>query len=319
MLRCTFRLVLCITVIAVLALSAVAECGAPAHSGLALCFPSTGSTVLYPATIEMAANSGSTAITHVSVYDGNVEVDSLDFMPEKLIDFAIKNGSHRITVNAWDTNGKLYQVKSSFTVTGFGFGACAAGGGAITLCSPTQGSYVPEGSVLVSTAFANGVKSWSIAMDGTPQITSAQIGQRSGPLETSLSALAGSHSLTVSAVDATGVKSTVTRRFSTFYNDDCNSKSGTCRPGIEITQPTDIGEDSAGDEGTSFQVKAAVTGNPKPMTKMILYLDGAKVQQSTGPEITAEVNAAKGSHYIVILAWDTTGNMYETYGNVNVH
>jgi hypothetical protein len=267
----------------------------------------------------MGVNSGGVPITQVSVYDGNTQVDNLNFLPAALTGYAMKNGFHHVTVNMWDANGKLYQAKSSFTVTGFGQGACEAGSGTITLCSPSQGSYVPEGSTLVSAAFAPGVKSWNIAVDGKSQLNSGVGGlSATGPLLTTVQAPAGNHTLTVRAVDSTGVTRTVKRSFSTFYNLDCNAKAGTCRPGITITNPSDISEGTAGDESTSFVLQAEVVGNPKPTTKMIVYLDGVKEGQSAGPEITATLKPTKGSHYVVVLAWDTTGILYETYGNVDI-
>jgi hypothetical protein len=293
--------------------AAFGDCAAPSQSGLALCFPSKGSTVLYPSTIEMAANSGNVPITHVSVYDGNVKMDSLDFIPGQLIDYGIKNGEHNITVNAWDANGKLYQAKTSFTITGFGVKFCAPGG-TINLCWPSQGSYQPESSIPISAAFAAGVKSWSITLDGTPFINSTEAGQSaSWPILTSASTGPGSHTVVVSAVDAKGTKSTVTRQFFSFYDLSCNPINGACTPGIVMTQPADMDI-----SGSSFRVQAEVTGNPKPTTKMIVYLDGTKVEQSAGPGITANVKAAKGSHYVVVLAWDTAGNLYESYENVNL-
>jgi hypothetical protein len=298
------------------AVAAVAECGAPSQSGLALCFPSVGSTVLYPATIEMGINSGGVAITNVAVYDGNVRVDSLGFVPGQLVDFSILNGYHKITVNAWDANGKLYQAKTSFTVTGFGVGTCAGGSAAINLCWPAAGSYQPENAA-ISAGFAAGVKSWSVTLDNQLVIDSAQTGQPASLL-TGAFAAAGSHTIIVKAVDAKGATSTVTRQFNTFYDLSCGPKTGACTPGIAILQPSNMGESLAGDEGTSFEVKAEVTGNPKPTTKMIVYLDGAKVEQSAGPGITADVSTTKGSHYVVIQAWDTAGKLYESYGNVNV-
>jgi hypothetical protein len=299
---------------AAIAPAAFAACAAPSHSGLVLCFPSAGSTLLYPATIEMAANSGAVPITHVSVYDGNVMMDSLDFLPGQLVDYGIKNGFHKITVNAWDANGKLYQARTSYTVTGFGVAFCAQTSETINLCWPSQGSYQPESSVPISTAFAKGVKSWSITLDGSPFINSSQTGQSaSSPILISAAGAPGSHTLVVSAVDAKGAKSKVTRQFYTFYDLSCSPWSGVCTPGINMTEPAamDI-------SGTSFRVHAEVSGNTKPTTKMIVYVDGVKKEQSAGPGITANVTAAKGSHYIVILAWDTTGRMYETYGNVNL-
>jgi hypothetical protein len=294
---------------------AVAACSAPAQSGLALCFPSAGSTVLYPATIEMAVNSGGLPITHVSVYDNSKKADDQNFFTDTLIDFGMLNGSHQITVNAWDSNGKLYQAKSTFTIIGFGVTPCGRGAGAINLCWPVAGSYQPDSSV-VSAAFGAGVKSWSMTLDGVPYINSSQLGQPSS-VEASYSAAAGSHTLVVKAVDSKGATTSVTRQFSTFYDLNCGPKGG-CSPGIEILHPSDVSEENAGDEGTSFQVQAEVMYNTKPTTKMIVYLDGVLKEQSAGPGITVNVSAAKGTHYVVIQAWDTAGKLYETYGNVNV-
>jgi hypothetical protein len=320
--RCVLRLVVSVAVLLFCAAAAVAACSPPARDGLTVCFPSVGSTVLYPATIEMAVNSGGVAITHVSVYDGNTLADSLQFVPEQLIDFSMLNGVHHITVNAWDANGKLYQGKSSFTVTGFGYPQCTQGIGAITLCEPAQGSYEADDSTQILAYFAKGWQNWSITLDGYPLISSSQFDavEQSliGPLDTITGAAPGKHTLVVSAVDAKGVKSTVTRQFFTYYDFSCAGRSGQCSPGITVAQPSSFGEGAAADVGTSFEVQAEVEGNAKPTTKMIVYLDGKKVGQSTGPGITAEVSTTKGSHYVVIQAWDTSGNLYETYGNVNV-
>ncbi len=317
MVRCMLRLVVGSAILfSVTAM--VAECSAPAQRGLAVCFPSVGSTVLYPATMEMGVNSEGVPITHLDVYDGSVLVDSLGFVPGQLVDFSLLNGLHKITVHAWDANGSQYEAKSSFTITGFGAGTCAPGSGTINLCWPAAGSYQPESSA-ISAAFAAGVKSWSVTLDGRAVINSGQAGgEASSPLMTDVFAAAGSHKLVVQAVGANGATSTVTRQFSTFYDLNCNPKAETCTPGITIVKPSNVGEDTAADEATSFEVQAEVTGNPKPTTKMIVYLDGHDIEQSAGPGITAKVSAAKGSHYLVIQAWDTAGKLYETYGNVNV-
>jgi hypothetical protein len=318
MLRCVVRLILAVVMVA-FASAANAECVVPAPSGLALCFPSVGSTVLYPATMELAANTGGVGIAHVSVYDNSVKMDDFSFLPKNLIDFGIKNGFHHITVNAWDAHGKLYQAKSSFTVTGFGVGQCKGGSATVTLCSPAQGSYQPESAVTISAAFAPGVKSWKVTVDGKAFINSGQTGQPpSAPLLTGTYADAGSHTLVISAVNGQGVTSTVTRRFFTFYDRNCPENSATCSPGIEIIRPSNISTVTAGDEATSFRLQAEVVDNPKPTTKMLVYLNGVKIQQSAGPGITVDVTASKGTHYIVIQAWDTTGRLYETYGNVNL-
>jgi len=315
--RDALRLVVVGPMILFCAVAARAACSAPAQEGLALCFPSRGSTVLYPATLEMAANSGSVPITHVTVYDGGTRVDDLGFLPSQLVDFSLTNGAHNITVNAWDANGKLYQAKSSFTITGFGVKPCASGSAEINVCWPAAGSYQPE-SATVSAAFGSVVTSWSMSLDGASLITSAQAGEAAKQIEVAAQTVAGSHTLRVTAVNAQGKTSTVTRQFNTFYDLSCAPKSGSCSPGIAVTLPQNFGETLATDVATSFRLQGEVTGNPKPTTKMVAYLDGTNVAHSAGPGIAAELTAKPGSHFLVLQAWDTSGKLYETYGDINV-
>lgn len=90
-------------------------CGLPATAGIAICSPKTGSTVAAPVTVSATANGVSRKITAMKAYIDGKQVASsstntLNASAGELV------GSHKLTVNAWDSVGKLYQATATFTV-----------------------------------------------------------------------------------------------------------------------------------------------------------------------------------------------------------
>jgi hypothetical protein len=298
---------------------AQAQCSTTnATTGVNLCFPSAGSTLLYPATIEFGATAQSAEFTHVIVYDNGRKADDLPSLPSTLIDYSIKNGPHNIVVNAWTSTGKLYQASRQFTVTGYGISSCKANGVGVTLCAPT-GGLQPNNSVPVSMAAKGNatITSWKLYLDGVLNISSSQTGNPNS-LETDLSVPAGTHNVTVVAWDKNGTVYKASRQFTAFYNRNCNPRTGVCSPGIVPFQPAGFGPEQAADVASPFTFEADVIDNPHPTTSMKVFLDGVQVIANSGPGITTEINAKPGTHYILVQATDTAGKVYESYGNINV-
>ncbi len=96
-------------------LNTTAACSAPAAAGVAICSPKSGSTVTSPVKIAAAANGGSNKITAMKAYiDGTQVASSTASSLNASVTKAA--GSHKLTVNAWDNTGKLYQASVTFTV-----------------------------------------------------------------------------------------------------------------------------------------------------------------------------------------------------------
>jgi hypothetical protein len=51
---------------------------------------------------------------------------------------------------------------------------------------------------------------------------------------------------------------------------------------------------------------------------MKAYIDGVQVGASSGPTFDQPISAAKGTHILVIQAWDTAGKLHRLTENVNV-
>ncbi|HEX8926471.1 MAG TPA: Ig-like domain-containing protein, partial [Terriglobales bacterium] len=245
-----------------------------ATTGVNLCFPSAGATLLYPATFEFAATAESAAFTHVIVYDNGRKADDLPSLPSTLIDYSIKNGNHNIVINAWTSTGKLYQTTRQFTVIGYGIGSCNANGVGVTLCAPT-GGLQPKNSVPVSfTAKGNAtITAWKLYVDSVLTMSSSQTGNPNSLL-TAVSVPAGSHNVTVVAWDKNGAVYRASRQFTAYYDRLCNVRTGTCDPGIVAFQPAGFGADQAADVSGAFTFEADVEDNPHPTTSMKVFLDG---------------------------------------------
>jgi Bacterial Ig domain len=90
-------------------------CGLPSTAGVAICSPKAGSAVTSPIKVAASANGGSRKITTMKAYiDGKLVASSATNTLNASVAKAV--GTHKLTVNAWDSIGKLYQSIISFNV-----------------------------------------------------------------------------------------------------------------------------------------------------------------------------------------------------------
>jgi hypothetical protein len=67
-----------------------------------------------------------------------------------------------------------------------------------------------------------------------------------------------------------------------------------------------------------FRLSASVQNNTKSITAMKVYVDGKQAGESSGPTFDQPISAAKGTHIVIVQAWDTAGKLYRLTENVNV-
>ncbi len=302
------------------ALPALAECSAPSTEGtLRICYPSNGSSIIGSTTFEMSANTGSASIDKVVIYDNGKNVDSLGFLPATLVEGAIHDGYHKVTVKAWDTAGRAYVAYDTFTkIGGFDPGPCSATTTGVTMCSPASGALEPNVSVPISFALSTTAapSAWKLYLDGKSVMQSDASTLKS--VVTQASTTAGSHRATVVAWDSAGQVYKTSHSFTSFYQYDCNPVTGACTPGSTASAPEGFGPYAAVDTAQSFQFHAEVVNNPAPIQKMSVTLDGTVIAQNSGPGATVTVNAKPGSHVLMVQAMDTEGYLYGTYGTIDV-
>lgn len=90
-------------------------CSPPSSAGVAVCSPESGSTATSPVRINASAKGATHPISAMKAY---VDSKLVGFASSSNLDVTVSetSGSHRLTVNAWDSSGKLYQAKLSFNV-----------------------------------------------------------------------------------------------------------------------------------------------------------------------------------------------------------
>lgn len=85
-----------------------------------------------------------------------------------LYDDAIHNGFHNFVVNAWDTEGHLYQARTEVTVTGLSFGSCPIPKSpGINFCAPPANVVLPVNpEVIASATGTSPIRSLNFYVDG---------------------------------------------------------------------------------------------------------------------------------------------------------
>jgi len=93
------------------------SCPLPTKAGIAVCSPVRGSTVGSPVRISATAKGGTRPIVAMKAYIGGKQVASSgnNMLNASVVQIS---GKHTLTINAWDSAGKLYQAIETFAVTG---------------------------------------------------------------------------------------------------------------------------------------------------------------------------------------------------------
>jgi hypothetical protein len=300
-----------------ISLQASAACPEPASGTLAICQPSANSTVFQVPHFEATANPTSGSISTMKVYIDGKLIFQNGGGSLSLFEGGVSNGAHHLVINAWDDFGRLYQASEYFSVTGNLPFTCPVTGVGVRICAPTTGSAVPQ-----NVGFSAGFKGNTAIKFVRTYLDSADVfdfapaaGQNSivGNVSAGANSAPGNHTLTVVAWDTNNTVYKSSVGIKTYYEADCPPKGNTCNPGIYQTTPND------GDDVQSpFRVNASVQNNTASITAMKAYIDGAQVGASSGPTFDQSISAAKGTHILVIQAWDTAGKLYRLTENVNV-
>src|ERR1041385_9093242 len=295
-------------------LQASAACPEPASGHLAICQPSANSTLYQVPHIEALANPTSGSITTMKVYiDGKLILQN-GGGSLSLFEGGVSNGTHHLVINAWDDFGRLYQAGEYFTVTGNLPFSCPVTGVGVRICAPTTGSVVSNNLGFTAGFKGNtAIKFVRTYLDSTDVFDFAPATGQNSVVAGGVNPPPGTHTLTMVAWDTnnTVYKSSVSLK--TYYEADCPPKGDTCNPGIYQSTPND------GDDVQSpFRVNASVQNNTASITAMKAYLDGVLVGTSSGPTFDQSISAAKGTHILVLQAWDTKGRLYRLTENVNV-
>ena len=298
-----------------LAVPASAACPEPASGKLVICQPSLNSTVFQVPHIEAVANPTSGSITGMKVFIDNKQVFQSSGPEISLFEGGIANGKHELRVTAADNFGRNYEAQSSFSVTGNLSLSCPVSGVGVRICSPGDGQVISQ-----NLGFTAGFKGNATISHVRAYVGSTAVADFAPPFSSPNLLIAeagrttpGVHTLTITAWDTKGTVYKSSVDFKAFFESGCPPKGGPCNPGVYPDVPND-----GDDVHSPFRLSASVQFNSKSITGMRVYVDGVVAGTSSGPVFDQEITAAKGTHIVVIQAWDTAGRLYRLTENVNV-
>jgi hypothetical protein len=317
--RCTLPFVPTTLVCLALVSIASADCTPPKNAGAVICFPSKNATVTLPIIVEAAATGeNGLPITKMILYSNNhkmFEQDNSNTLTFEDVSDGY-NQTYNLVVNAWDSEGHLFQYSDDVKVTGGAY-TCSHPTSGINLCGPPDGSWQPDNGLeflAYASSDVTSMNTWengSLVQTASGNVALVDLGNPTPGPEW--------ESFTVKAYKGSTAAYTATTDFKVYYayqgTDGINCYGASCPPGLWIQQPGD----NAQDVNSPFAVQAQVVQNSAPVTSMKVYVDNSVVATSTGATIVASVPASSGTHILTVQAWDTTGMLYKSQWTVNVY
>ncbi len=309
----SLKFMLVVAAIVLPAAGASAQCPAPSSAGIKLCQPSASSTIYQVPHIEAAATPTSGSITSLKVLiDGKLALENAGPSVD-LFQGGVSNGGHHLVIKATDSFGRTYQANEYFSVTG-NLPNCPASTVGVRICYPAAGQAVSQ-NMYMSLGFKGETQITHVrAYAGSTLLADFPVSKGQAQiLGSGAGTTAGSHTLNVVAYDSSGHTYKSSVNFKAYYDGGCDPIGDACTPAIYPNTPQD------GQDVTSpFRIAASVENNPAAIATMRAYLSGTVVAQSFGPTLDQQISAAKGTHILVIQAWDTAGKLYRWTANVNV-
>lgn len=254
-------------------------------AGITISSPTSGTTVSGPMHLvaNATASGPSTPIEAMHVY---VDDQLVYHVGSSSIDTIIplSLGAHNVVVQAWQNDGMLY--KNSLSVNS------SAG---ITISSPGTGATVNGWMHLLADGSANSASTPITAMH---LYVDDQLVFHAGSssIDSVVPLSAGGHNVVVQAWQTDG----------TLYKKSLSVNSSVSANGIMIGSPSN-GENV----GASMHMVAAAASN-NPINTMHLYVDDQLVYRVYSGSMDTTVPLSPGSHYVVVLAWDSWGTLYKT-------
>jgi hypothetical protein len=301
----------------IFAVSAVASCTPPAQPGAVICYPTANANIVPQLNIEGAATGKNLPIKTMILYLDSKNIyeitNSNSFIYAE--DNILTVGSHLLVLNAWDSDGNLYQASLTFSIqvspnSAFS-GVCSTPKTGINLCQPVDNDYYPESNIPFLATGNTAIDIMKGYVNGSQQVEDENgnyifIGAALNPSPDGATFVVNGWNSkgNLSQATATGIR--------TYYDGACIGRSG-CNYGVSIQEPAIFV-----DQTSPFSLDASVKSSPATITSMKAYLDNTVVATSSGPTILSTVTASPGTHDVTVQAWDSEGNLYKSQVTVNV-
>ena len=277
------------------------SCVAATDHTVAICAPTSGSTVGSPVDFDAAALDKEHSVTAMVLY-----VDSKNVAKSTSASLSasvpLANGKHNIVIRAWDSTGFFFSSSETITV------------GSSTTPAPTVSitagpMTIASGALSTLSASAQNADTLVVTgSDGSSYTMSSTGGSVTvSPTQTT--------TYTAKATNSAGQAATASATITVSSTSGGGSGACTastdrtvniCSPAVNATVASPV------------QFSAAALDKEHTVTAMTLYVDSQVAARSTSATITASVPMASGKHFIVIRAWDSSGFYFSSSEYVTV-
>jgi hypothetical protein len=284
-------------------------CTATADHTVNICAPLNNSTIASPVTVTAAA-AASNGVSAMRIYVDSTAVYTQNNTTSISQAVTIADGTHTITVVAWDAAGASFTSAVTVTVSSgstSGGGSCTATADhTVRICAPANGSTVTSPVSVTAAALAsNGVSTMKIYLDGVSVFTTS-----GSSINTALTISSGSHHITVKAWDKSGTAFSSSVNFTVGTSSGGGGGGGTCTATsdhtVHICTPANAGTVTSPVDVTA----AALASNG--VSTMKVYLDSVSVFTTSGSSINTNLTMNAGSHHITVKAWDNSGTAFSS-------
>ena len=280
--------------------SAGQPCGNPATDAtINICYPTGGLTVGSPVTISGTARWDCCAISHERLYVDNKDVWDASYGAPISTQLSLSPGSHNLVAIAWDNFGNFIKKSAAFAVAS---NSCRTTS-KVAFCWPTNNATAPT-PVQVTAASSLSNLTRIRLYDNNQNVYQTT----NSSFNTDLSIGQGLHHLVVVAYDSSGNAYT-DQRYLTVTGTGSQFPCGIPQVGTEINicAPQEFS-----------QVNSPVTVSAYPqwegqvISHVRIYMDHVDVYDANYAQIiNHQFTLASGQHYMVIIAWDNSGNYIE--------
>lgn len=276
-----------------------AVCSAPSSPGVNVCNPTQNENVTSPVDFEVAATAATGRVDHLELWIDGQKIGNYPGSAGS-ISVPVSPGWHTATVVEVDSSYNF--VKSApvdFNVTGVSCGVPMRGAGAF-ICSPTPNQIVssPVNFVAAGAGASGKVDHLELWIDGQ------KIGNYfSDQLNTSVALAAGAHQATVVEVDSNYnyIKSTPVNF---TVAGPCSPPSS---PGVNFCSPMPNAQLSS-----PVDFVAAGTGASGSVDHLELWIDGQKIGNYPGSEMSVSVSLPTGVHQATVVEVDSSFNFVKS-------
>jgi hypothetical protein len=291
----------------VLAFALTVQAAAQCTGSVTIVSPAEGAAVGSHFQVDATANS-SCAVSAVSLYiDDKLQFTQLS-QAALSGKFNAAPGAHRLVVQAWATDGKVFNKTVHITVNKQVALACATNDGSVKVCGPANLTE-SKGAVLVQATAKSSVSPvTTLKTFISGKLKATAFNENAGQIDAALSLPRGLQNINVVARSANGAE------FHNETNVQIISASGKCdTPFVSSIAPTP----GNAPEFPPFLI--AADSAACSITGLNVYVDGRLFYKQTGQKIyEGRLQVAPGQHALVLQAWNSQGTVGKRSFTINV-